>query len=129
MTLKIGQRVRVHYNLHKKCLSVQDKRTRRVIAHREAIVLSDVKFKVSQSGLKRVRERKCKEVIAVVEGTLVGPSETMDSGNWYQVYFNPYKVDTFVSGDDPITSAETVYIYNKNIYAKGIQCISHKQKR
>ena len=122
MTLKIGQRVRVHYNLHKKCLSVQDKKTRRVIAHRDAIVLSDVEFKVSQPGLKRVRERKRKEVIAVIEGTFVGPSVDMCSGEWHQVYFNPYVVDTFVSGETPVHSAETVYINKKDIYAKGIQC-------
>ena len=121
---KTGRRVRVYYNLHKRCLSIMDKKTRRVIAHADFINLENAKFIVSQAGLARVRRERRKSVIAYVEGDYVhGHGEkVIDNPEWTKVYFNPYKVDQFVAGTEPIYEADRVYIIDKNIYAKEGQC-------
>lgn len=122
MTLTSGQRVRIYFNLHKQMLSVMDKKTRRVIAHADFIHLDDVKFIVSVAGLARVRREKRKSVIAFVEGNYI-PSrgeKIIDNPDWQSVYFNPYKVDSFVDPEmKPLETAEGVYILGKNVYAKG----------
>lgn len=122
-----GQRVRVYYNLHKKCLSVMDKKTRRVIDHVDSIQLENVKFIVSAAGLARLRRQQRKSVIAFVEGDII--KEYGERGNdkgWSRVYFNPYVVDQFMVGDEPIYEVDLVYIEDKNIYKKEreTQCVS-----
>jgi len=62
--IDLGQRVRVYYNLRKKCLSVMDKKTGLVIDHCDAINLENVKFVVSQAGAgacatQPTQERHC----------------------------------------------------------------------
>lgn len=120
MSVTNGQRVRVYYNLHKHCLSIMDKKTRRVVGHADFVHLENVKFIVSAAGLARVRRERRKQVIAFVEGDItVSNGEKCDSDpNWTRAYFNPYKVDTFVVGDEPIYEADRVYIQGRNIYAR-----------
>ena len=114
------QRVRVYYNLHKKCLSVMDKKTRLVIDHVDSIQLDNVKFIVSAAGLARLRRRKRKSVIAFVEGdyTFKNVKKVIDDPKWQSVYFNPYCVDQFMIGNKAIYECDQVYIVNKNIYTK-----------
>lgn len=121
-----GQRVRVYYNIRKKCLSVMDKKTRLVIARPDFISLDNVKFIVSAAGLARVRREQRKSVIAFVEGdyTLGHGEKVIDNPEWERVYFNPYKVDQFMVGVLPIYEAGQVYIVDKNIYVKETQCVS-----
>ena len=115
-----GQRVRVYYNLHKRCLSVMDKKTRLVVAHADYISLDNVKFIVSAAGLARLRKRKRKSVIAFAEGdyTFGRGEKVIDNPTWESVYFNPYKVDQFMKGGEPIYEADHVYIVDKNIYTR-----------
>lgn len=125
--ITLGQRVRVYYNLHKQCLSVMDKKTRRVIAHLPAVHLTNCKFVVSAAGLARVRREKRKSVIAFVEGDYAciwdeGMPCKTSMGDWQQVYFNPYKVDQFVIGKTPVEAAQHVLIDDKTIYAKEVTC-------
>lgn len=126
--LVVGQRVRVYFNLHKQRLSIMDKKTRRVVAHADFINLDNVKYIVSAAGLARVRRERRKSVIAFVEGDyVVGRGEkVIDNPEWERVYFNPYKVDHFVIGSEPIDEADHAYIVGKNIYTKKkeTQCAS-----
>lgn len=124
--MQLGQRVRVYYNLRKHCLSVMDKKTRRVIAHVDSIQLDNVKFIVSTAGLARLRKRKRKSVIAFIEGDYtMAYGKWGDCDQWSQAYFNPYKVDQFMVDGKPIYTADRVRIENKNIYTKKeIQCVS-----
>jgi hypothetical protein len=121
-----GQRVRVYYNIRKKCLSVMDKKTRLVIARPDFISLDNVKFIVSAAGLARVRREKRKSVIAFVEGdyTFGRAERIIFNPEWVRAYFNPYKVDQFMVGELPICEAGQVYIVDKNIYVKETQCVS-----
>lgn len=58
---------RVYYNLHKRKLSIQEKRVNdsgkkvwKVVRHADSIFLEDVKFKVSEVGRQRVIKEKKK---------------------------------------------------------------------
>lgn len=113
----LGQRVRIYYNIRKGCLSVQDKKTRLVIDHVDAASLTNVRFIVSASGVRKIREQKRKRVIAFVEGDWVGHGEK-SSEDWPLAYFNPYKVDEFMMGAVPIHKASQVQINNKQIHVK-----------
>lgn len=108
--------VQVYRNLHKDCWSVRDKKTRRVIAHCDSVILKDAKFKVSEKGRQRVIKEKRKNVHAFVEGTLSSavvhdedmhyvrrPEIRMDGGGWDNrngVKYNPYKLPHFYYGTD-----------------------------
>ncbi len=116
------QRVRVYYNIRRRCLSIMDKKTRRVIGYANYVHLRDAKFIVSAAGLKRIRRERRKSVIAFVEGDYMTGHMAWDS-TWKRVYFNPYKVDQFVViGEGPIEEADHVCIAGKNIYAKEALC-------
>jgi nickel-dependent lactate racemase len=97
-----------------------DKKTRRVVSHVEFVHLENVRFIVSAAGLERVRREQRKQVIAFAEGDITNSNGEKCNSNpsWARVYFNPYKVDTFVVGDKPIYEADRVYIRGRNIYAR-----------
>ena len=87
--------VRVYRNLHKKCLSVQQKGI--VRCHVDNIVLMDVKFLVSKAGQQKVRDEKKKQVHAYVAGTVVDSRKTLEllDCGWSEVIYNPYYTDYF----------------------------------
>lgn len=112
-------KVRVYYNLHRKCLSVQDYTTRKVIAHYASVDMANVKFVVSQAGRSRVLRERKKNVHAFIIGDLLSyttlPSE--DSYSGMGVTYNPYKYEQFVRSSDgsPIDSARLVNVSGRNI--------------
>jgi len=92
-----GEEVQVYWNFHKKCFSVQARTGTdkgRVIAHVSEFALEGVKFVIGKAGQRRVREEGRKNVHAFVRGAWSGDAY----GVGYEwVYYNPYKVDTFVT--------------------------------
>jgi len=90
-------KVEVYWNLHKKCFSVRDCKTGRVIAHTSAIDIKDAKFVVRQAGRRKVLQEKKKNVHAFVRGYLapMGFPLTEIGQHGYATY-NPYKYDSFV---------------------------------
>ena len=44
----------VYWNLNRRCWSVKDPATGKVVAHADRVVLSDAVFKVSEAGRQRV---------------------------------------------------------------------------
>jgi hypothetical protein len=115
VSLLAMQKLRVYYNLHKHCLSVQGKvnGTWKVIAHVDEISLSDVKFKVSEAGRQRVIREKRKNVHAIVEGFL--NEKTLDCS--HVVSYNPYKAGHFYERTTlaPIYTATHCQIKGKQI--------------
>lgn len=111
--LSMQKIVKVYRNLHNGKLSIKDKKTGLVLGHCDGIALRDAFFNVNQNGIKRIRERKRKEVVATVEGEVIGMTGfTSYKGRelTYQiadkllptrrkVYFNPYKYNWFMSFD------------------------------
>lgn len=106
-------RVRVYYNLNKKCLSVQYKG--KVIQHTTSIYLENVKFIVRPAGRAKVLKEKRKNVHAFVEGDVYVPSVA-----YYptQVSYNPYKLGTFyeVETNHPVISAKNAAVAGKHVW-------------
>jgi len=89
-------RVRVYYNLHKKCFSVQDYKTGLVTKHTNQLNLSNAMFVVRKSGKERVRSEGKKNVHAFVNGIVSDKSgDTNSFHNSYRVRYNPYEMDYF----------------------------------
>jgi hypothetical protein len=100
--------VEVYWNLHKKCWSVRDAKTRRILAHEHSLRLNNVRFKVSEAGRERVRREGRKNVHAFVVGEWVKEWDRPTTLIGRAVY-NPYLVQEFVfvapSMDAPVMSA------------------------
>ena len=140
--LEHGDRVEVYRNLHNNTFSVRllgaadkwdTKRWRdvgKVVKHLEnwmSVYLQDVKFAVQPAGQARVRHEGKKNVHAFVRGTVVKApdnkfGETFKDECTLLSYYNPYKVDTFVSqswsaSPCPIYKASKVTLNQGNVYA------------
>jgi len=95
------RRVRVYWNLHKKCWSVQDTKTGLVILHKDKLAIRMANFVVRKAGQKRVREEGKKNVHAFVVGNL---SEHLPDLQYMQdyaneIWYNPYEMDYFENRD------------------------------
>jgi len=93
-------RVRVYYNLHKKCFSIQDYKTGLVTKHTNQLNLSNAMFVVRKSGNERVRSEGKKNVHAFVNGIVSDKSSghlviSNSFHNSYRVRYNPYEMDYF----------------------------------
>ena len=107
--------VEVYYNLHKKCLSVRDRKTGLVVKHTHAIRLTSksghygrIDFNVSEKLRQRVLETRRKNVHATVRGYVhdLGKVKSLEERKarkpktLRQVTYNPYKYETFVNTED-----------------------------
>lgn len=100
-------KVFVYFNLHKKCFSVkalEGESKGKVIAHRDRVLVYKGETKVSEAGRQRVIREQRKNVHAGIVGYWDdNPPESMRSEYgicWlgsYQLKYNPYKNETFVS--------------------------------
>lgn len=109
--------VRVYWNLHKKCWSIQHKR--KVISHKKQVALINVKFIVSEAGRQRVLKERRKNVHAFAQGELL--EEDMKNDYKVIVSYNPYKFSYFYEIDNlkKIESCEKAILgQNKKIYVK-----------
>jgi hypothetical protein len=108
-------KVFVYFNLHKKCFSIkalEGQHKGLVIGHTNSVLLSDVTFKVSATGRRRVLAEKRKNVHAGVVGQMAD-SGAHDVHNRYMmmgtaITYNPYKYDSFVqrSTEQPVHNAK-----------------------
>ena len=114
-------RVFVYYNIRKKCWSIRDCKTRRVIGHSDLLCLRDVTFKVSAAGRARVLKEGRKNVHAGCEGTpesrLLGTLGAKLEAE--QVTYNPYKYESFVRVSDksPVEVADFVLMCRGEVFA------------
>ncbi len=99
------RRVRIYWNLTRKCWSITCATSKRLIGHyRGEVCLSSCAFIVSQAGRERVLRERRKNVHAFVEGLLMRPNSTrmtyaMPDGDPSQIRYNPYKAAHFMDGD------------------------------
>ena len=94
------QKVRVYWNLHKKCWSVQLCKTNKVIAHKIHLVLETAQPIVRMGGQARVRDELKKNVHAFAVGYLMD-SKQKSYHDWDRVKYNPYTDDYFMhKGED-----------------------------
>ena len=97
--------VKVYWNLHKRCFSVQHRG--KVIAHKNEVVIHFPEFKVSEAGRQRVLLEKRKNVHAFVVGYYDGDSVSQATDEGHPVTYNPYKYESFVfaNTDEPVYNA------------------------
>ena len=88
------KKVRVYWNLHRKCWSIQDCKSGLVIDHKAWVVLEG-NFVVRKGGQKRVREEGKKNVHAFAVGYLMS-SKQSSYHDWDRVKYNPYTDDYFM---------------------------------
>jgi hypothetical protein len=116
-------RVQVYYNLHKHVWSVKDKKTGRVIAHLDSILLSSCKFIVREGGRQRVIKEKRKNVHAFIEGDWDGDEAKglLSLNDGTSVTYNPYLYDSFIKKKDskPIKTADVVWMDKRQVFAYG----------
>lgn len=119
-----GQYVQVYYNLHRHCLSVQN-RKRKVIGYVDRAVLLDAEFYVSEAGRQRVLREKCKNVHAKIRGTW--STTTPSTEGMRIVRYNPYLFPTFVYADteEPVHNASVVVVEGDKVYVReNAECLS-----
>lgn len=108
-------RARLYWNLHKKCWSVQDCKTGRVVRHVTAFTLADAKFVVRPAGQAKVRREGKKNVhaFAVGDASLRNGLAGLDARD---VTYNPYVNDTFVFKDtgEPVTEAHVITVWTNS---------------
>lgn len=95
-------KVFVYRNLHKNKFSVRGPEGR-VVAHLENLILKNVRFCVGKKGREKVLQTKQKNVHAGLRGIVIPYLDFDPSKNPYnsfKVYYNPYKNETFVKGDE-----------------------------
>ncbi len=126
----VNRKVKVYYNLHKKCFSVKDYRTGLVIGHTNRVVLTDAEFRVSQAGRQRViRERK-KNVHAYVIGTLKAFDEMFYQTSVNNVaHYNPYETETFQVDGQPIFHSEQVVLQDKKVYVRSSKVLQFPNRK
>ena len=88
-------RVRVYYNIHKRCFSVQDYKTGLVKRHARNISFTNAMFVVRKSGNERVKSEGKKNVHAFVNGIVVNKYANIDNEFCFPVRYDPYTMDYF----------------------------------
>lgn len=117
--MKVGQKVRVHYNRNAKNFTVQEYIKGvgwRKCAAVDDIVLHDVEFKVSQAGRQRcVREGK-RNVHAYAEGTVrrLDCMQVSHFVGYTPLRYNPYEAGSFIADAQPIHGAASVVFSTKH---------------
>lgn len=114
-TLEFEQPVQVYRNLHKKCFSIRDRKTKLVIAHADGFIIKDAICKVGKGRFK-VREEKKKNVHAYISGKFVDEAY-FDTSNLDEIYYNPYVLDTFINKrSGGVVNVKMVYFVDGKAY-------------
>lgn len=92
----VTMRVKVYFNLHKKTWSILHMTPKgwRLWGHSPRVILSDVRWKVSEAGRQRVLRERRKNVHAFAIGTLMD-NENAPEGDFKPVRYNPYECTSF----------------------------------
>lgn len=115
-------KVRVYYNLHKKCWSVVDVATGKVCLHAERVQVRDARFVVRPAGREKVRREQKKTVHAFVVGELCEVDGKLDPSCTQRVTYNPYLHDQFVEyyGHRPVERADNVFLDGRMVFAENV---------
>lgn len=93
-----GDQIHVYRNLNSDNLfSIKSVKTGLVLGHGDNFIIKNAIPHVSESGRKRVLDKKQRNVHAWITGEMVGlADEDTEDGIYAEVYYNPYQVDRFV---------------------------------
>lgn len=99
--LKKGQLVGVHWNSHKEVYSIVEFKSRNtaglVIGYASSVTLINCTVKIDSSKQKTVREKNRKDRHAFIVGYVEDINQKKELTK--KIYYNPYKVDSFVDKD------------------------------
>lgn len=124
-------KVYVYKNNHKNCYSLRSYQTRKVIDWKKNLVLKNAKFKVSQSGRKRVLKEKRKNIHAGIEGWWDQSYNfnIKDLDETHKIFYNPYKTEYFLNKNgEKIEKAKIVFLTEVGVYAYGQQYIKKNRQ-
>lgn len=128
------KRFKIYRNLHKQTFSIQgfvpEKKGYRVTERANTMLLSDVKFKVMETGRQKVLQEKRKNVHAFItplkyhvlqDGkTITEMKDVMGLKTVREIYYNPYKFNSFVYKDTEESlegkSLKEVLMVNNKVY-------------
>jgi hypothetical protein len=122
-----NEMVSVHRNLNADSLTI--KVGTLVHGHAQMVALYNVSFSVGMMGNQKVNETNTKNVHAHVKGNIVKAQDVdnvqemynkLESFGYTRVYYNPYKVDTFVIYDtfEPIHDCSQAIVIMDRVYVK-----------
>ena len=102
----LGSDVFVYKNLRHNCWSIRVRHL--VTQHANVVWLTDVTFKVSEAGRRRVLREGRKNVHAGLKGTLLEYTDTpvpnhpvhSPQEKWHTIKYNPYDGPTFIESKD-----------------------------
>jgi len=102
----------VYRNLLHKRVSIRSHG--KVVAHANAVIVTNVTFRVQAAGVQRIRNQGQREVVAYVRGDVtvlpgLAAGELPESAR--RVCFNPFQHDQFVLEDGtPVQAADAFYM-------------------
>lgn len=116
--LENDQLVMIAFHLHKKCFSIRNAKSRKVIGYTNRIIIRDVFFPVSASGRQRALNERKKNVHAFVKGSYDESLQSCDKLTFREAYYNPYLVSSFVDREtfEPIEGADIVLCDRGKVY-------------
>lgn len=108
-------KVFVYRNLHKKCYSVKDWKTKKVIAYVNQIIIKDAKFKVSQAGRKKALKENNNKVHSGVLGFWFKEKGFLLEN--ISIQYDLHKHETFVMKDNhkAIYKAKFVFLHENGV--------------
>ena len=103
----LNRKIEVYRNLHKKCWSVRQDGLVKFHCHR--VNLRDCQMVVQPAGRAKVIREQKKNVHAFVRGYLCGDERVIQVFCWDDIYYTPYKTDSFGAFQDkPVHTADFV---------------------
>ncbi|QIR16564.1 hypothetical protein [Shewanella aestuarii] len=122
-SLEMGQTVKVYRNLNNQMFSIvatSGTFKNKVVAHAQSVLLSQVVFKISQSGKRRAVLEKTRNVHAWAVGTLetIDPAKTQYR-NLSPISYNPFTSDSFYYKDNllPLHHTDALLLDNGKAFA------------
>lgn len=119
-----GSVVDTYCDLHRHCTSLRaitGPDTGRVVGKADAVVMTDVTFRVQPGGLRRARESGVRNVHAYARGQVAGDdiAWVRDHPRAIRVRYNPHRWESFVRADteEAVWSAAALAIDGKTAYA------------
>jgi len=114
-TIDKTKKISVYRNLHNNMFSI--KQGGLVVAHTNKIALRGVTFHVSEKGREKVLQEKKKNVHAYVKGYMC-PIKPLP-GERKEVYYNPYKVSSFMLENNALHECNYMVLCNNRMYKVG----------
>ncbi len=123
----LGKQVRVYYNLHKGCLSIQvyiQGKGWRVKGYANSLILQDVVYQVFETSRLRAIKQRRRNVHAYACGTLIGVSNSINKSivsfddDLKSISYNPYNIGSFyfTSNQRPLKASPFCIFWNSKPY-------------